>query len=58
MGASCHSTRSDAEQRQVAEALLDEINRLRARDTAPVGRSVNVHAVRLVTSIGVSAKRS
>ena len=47
-----------AEQRQVAEALLDEINRLRARDTAPVGRSFNVHEMRLVTSIGVSAKRS
>jgi len=46
------------EQRQVAEALLDEINRLRARDTAPVGRSFNVHEMRLVTSIGVSAKRS
>jgi anti-sigma factor RsiW len=47
-----------AEQRQVVEALLDEINRLRARDTAPVGRSFNVHEMRLVTSIGVSAKRS
>lgn len=43
------------EQRLVAEALLDEITRLRARTVRPT-RSFRVHEMRLVTS--VSAKRS
>lgn len=43
------------EQRLVAQALLDEINRLRARTSVPA-RSFQVHEMRLVTS--VSAKRS
>jgi len=44
------------QQRQAAEALLDEIRRLRSIPRAPVGRSYNVHEMRLVTSTGVSAK--
>lgn len=43
------------ERRLVAEALLDEITRLRARTTQPT-RSFRVHEMRLVT--GVSVKRS
>lgn len=44
------------QQRQAAEALLDEIRRLRSSPRSPVGRSYNVHEMRLVTSTGVSAK--
>jgi anti-sigma factor RsiW len=46
------------EQRATADALLDEIQRLRSRQAETTGRSFQVHEVRLVTSTGVSAKRS
>ena len=46
------------EQREAADALLDEIQRLRSRQAETTGRSFQVHEVRLVTSTGVSAKRS
>ncbi|ODS53256.1 MAG: hypothetical protein ABS36_15160 [Acidobacteria bacterium SCN 69-37] len=46
------------EQRLVAEALLDEITRLRSRQLASTPRSFQVHEVRLVTGTVVSAKRS
>ena len=46
------------DQRVVAEALLDEITRLRSRHSESHGRSFQVHEIRLVTSTGVSAKRS
>lgn len=45
------------EHRLVAEALLDEIRRLRATGRSVGGRSFNVYEMRLVTSTGVSAKR-
>lgn len=48
----------EPERRQVAEALLDEITRLRSRRIDPAARSFQVHEMRLVTSTGVSAKRS
>ncbi len=48
----------DPEQRAAAGALLDEIQRLRSRQADTSGRSFQVHEVRLVTSTGVSAKRS
>jgi len=48
----------DPEQREAADALLDEIQRLRSRQAETTGRSFQVHEVRLVTSTGVSAKRS
>lgn len=44
------------QQREAAEALLDEIISLGARRSS-AGRSYNVHEMRLVTSTGVSAKR-
>lgn len=46
------------QQRLAAEALLDEITRLRSRPGYSGSRSFNVHEMRLVTSTGVSAKRS
>jgi hypothetical protein len=46
------------EQRQVADALLDELTRLRSLRVDPNVRSYQVHEMRLVTSTGVSAKRS
>lgn len=48
----------EPQQRKTAEALLDEILRLSAGRRSPVGHSYNVHEMRLVTSTGVSAKRS
>jgi hypothetical protein len=44
------------QQREAADALLDEIMSLGARRNSP-GRTYNVHEMRLVTSTGVSAKR-
>jgi len=46
------------DQRVVAETLLDEITRRRSRRLESHGRSFQVHEMRLVTSTGVSAKRS
>jgi anti-sigma factor RsiW len=46
------------EQRLVAEALLDEITRLRSRWVDPATRSFQVHEMRLVTGTTVTAKRS
>lgn len=46
------------QQRLNAEALLDELTRLRSRRVEPTGRSFQVYEIRLVTSTGVSAKRS
>jgi anti-sigma factor RsiW len=42
--------------REYTEALLDEINRLRTPEPAPVAGAVTVGGVRLVTSTGVTAK--
>lgn len=44
------------DQRDVAEALLDELTQIRSTPRSP-GRAFNVHEMRLVTSTGVSAKR-
>jgi anti-sigma factor RsiW len=46
------------QQRLTADALLDEITRLRARQTSSPARSFRVYDLRLVTSTGVTAKRS
>ncbi len=46
------------EQRVVAEALLDELTRLRSRQSESRARSFQVHEMRLVTSTVVSARRS
>jgi anti-sigma factor RsiW len=45
------------EQRATADALLDEITRLRSRPAESTARSFDVYEIRLVTSTGVSAKR-
>lgn len=46
----------EPDQRDVAEALLDELTQIRTRPRSP-SRAFNVHEMRLVTSTGVSAKR-
>jgi anti-sigma factor RsiW len=46
------------EQRVTAEALLDEITRLRSRRMESTARSFDVYEIRLVTGTSVTAKRS